>query len=145
MPPSNLPIYVTKQSTILYMCKERGCLNKNELADMLSCNQYNIDDFENEKQSILEKFSALHLNVHSIERHIGKFQVFLSLLKLEFNVLCFTESKIIIIIIIITIIIITSNLEVDPLSNTAARYCTVLASIMQKSKKIIVAFPRKCQ
>ena len=37
----------------------------------------------------------MHLHVHSIERHIDEIQVFLDLLKFQFDVLCFSESKIV--------------------------------------------------
>ena len=37
----------------------------------------------------------MHLNVHLIERHIDEIQVFLNLLKFQFDVLCFSESKIV--------------------------------------------------
>ena len=41
-----------------------------------------------------ESFSVLHLNIHSIERHIDEFQLLFDLLKFKFDVLCFSESKI---------------------------------------------------
>ena len=54
-----------------------------------------IDDFKKAKFSNSNSFSILHLNVHSIERHFDEIQVSLNLLKFQFDILCFSESKII--------------------------------------------------
>ena len=40
-------------------------------------------------------FSILHLNIHSIERHIEELKVVLELLDFRFDILCFLESKIV--------------------------------------------------
>ena len=60
-----------------------------------NCKYYSTDAFKKENFSNAHSFSILHLNVHSIERHIDEIQVFLDLLKFQFDVLCFSESKII--------------------------------------------------
>ena len=56
---------------------------------------YCVDSFKKAKFSTSNSFSILHLNVHSIERHIDEIQVLLDHLKFNFDVLCFSESKIV--------------------------------------------------
>ena len=65
-----------------------------DFEEVPECKYYLPDDFKKENFSKLDNFSILHLNVHSIERHIDEIQVLLNLLKFEFDVLCFSESKI---------------------------------------------------
>ena len=54
---------------------------------------HRVDISRKEKFSNLEGFSILHLKVHSIQLHIEEIQVVLNLLKFEFDILCFSESK----------------------------------------------------
>ena len=65
-----------------------------DFEEVSDCKYYLPDDFKKENFSKFDNFSILHLNVHSIERHIDEIQVLLNLLKFEFDVLCFSESKI---------------------------------------------------
>ena len=72
---------------------EENSEDSNDLEDIVSCKFYNIDDFKKEKFSKLYTISVLHLDVHSIERHIDEIQVFLSLLDFDFDVLCFSGPR----------------------------------------------------
>ena len=65
-----------------------------EFEDTVNCKYYSADDFRKEKFSNSSSFSVLHLNIHSIERHIDELQVVLDQLKFKFDVMCFSESKI---------------------------------------------------
>ena len=69
--------------------------DNDDLEVMTDCKYYTIDDFKKENFSNSNNFSILHLNAHSIERHFDEIQVTLNLLKFQFDILCFSESKII--------------------------------------------------
>ena len=69
--------------------------DNDDLEEMTDCKYYTIDDFKKENFSNSNSFSILHLNAHSIERHFDEIQVTLNLLKFQFDILCFSESKII--------------------------------------------------
>ena len=60
-----------------------------------NCKFHSTDAFKQNFFSNAHSLSILHLHVHSIERHIDEIQVFLDLLKFQFDVLCFSESKIV--------------------------------------------------
>ena len=66
-----------------------------DFVEMASCKYYSADEFKKEKFTNSNSFSVLHLNIHSMERHIYEFQLLFDLLKFRFDVLCFSESKII--------------------------------------------------
>ena len=52
-----------------------------DFAEMTSCKYYSADEFKKEKFSNSNSFSVLHLNIHSMERHIDEFQLLFDLLK----------------------------------------------------------------
>ena len=66
-----------------------------EFEEINDCKYYSADSFRKAKFSTSNSFSVLHLNVHSIERHIDEIQVLLDHLKFDFDVLWFSESKIV--------------------------------------------------
>ena len=65
-----------------------------DFEEINDCKYYSIDTLK-KRFSNLASSSILHLKVHSIERHIEESQVILNLSKLEFDILCFFESKIV--------------------------------------------------
>ena len=65
-----------------------------EILPAINCEYYTIDEFTSAKFNSAKNFSVLHLNIHSIQRHIDEFRVILSLLNFKFDIICITESKI---------------------------------------------------
>ena len=62
----------------------------------INCNYYNFNEFSNAKFDSSKSFSILHLNIHSIQRHIESFRPFIQALesdKFEFDILAISESK----------------------------------------------------
>ena len=58
-----------------------------------NCKYYSANAFKKENFSNSDNFSILHLNIHSIERHFDEIQILIHLLNFEFDILCFSESK----------------------------------------------------
>ena len=56
------------------------------------CNYYSIDEFTESKFQ-KKAFSVLHLNIHSIERHIDELRTVLLLLNYQFDIIAISESK----------------------------------------------------
>ena len=52
-----------------------------DFVEMTSCKYYRVDEYKKEKFSDSNSFSVLHLNIHSMERHIVEFQLQFDLLK----------------------------------------------------------------
>ena len=46
----------------------------------IDCNYYNLDEFVSAKFKSSKTFSILHLNIHSVEKHIGEFRIILEML-----------------------------------------------------------------
>ena len=65
-----------------------------EISPTLSCEYYTIDDFKECKFSPKKNFSILHHNIHSIQCHIEDIRTMLKMLDFQFDILCFSESKI---------------------------------------------------
>ena len=62
----------------------------------INCNYYNFDEFSKAKFDSSKSFSILHLNIHSIQRHIESFRLFIQTIesdKFEFDILAISESK----------------------------------------------------
>ena len=66
-----------------------------DIIPSIDCQYYSIDEFSDSKFNHNKSFSILHYNIHSIERHIEEFRVILQLLDFKFDIICFSESKII--------------------------------------------------
>ena len=60
----------------------------------MNCKYYGTDDFIKAKFKENKTFSILHLNIHSIERHIGELRILLQMLSFNFDFICISESKI---------------------------------------------------
>ena len=60
----------------------------------IDCQYYNTKEFSACKFKRAKSFSILHLNIHSITRHIEELQIFLLLVNFLFDIICITESKI---------------------------------------------------
>ena len=61
----------------------------------IDCKYYSSNEFVSAKFDSSKSFSILHLNIHSIEKHIDEFRVVLAMLEFKFDILCLSESKII--------------------------------------------------
>ena len=60
----------------------------------MNCKYYGTDDFIKAKFKEEKTFSVIHLNIHSIERHIEEFRIILQMLDFKFDIICISESKI---------------------------------------------------
>ena len=60
---------------------------------IMSCKYYDIDDFSRAKFKSQSSFSILHLNIHSVQKHIDELRILLKLLNFEFDVIALSESK----------------------------------------------------
>ena len=72
-------------------------MDTNDDSDEMSpvnCKYYSIEQFKKKKFDPQKHFSLLHLNIHSLERHISELRIALSLMDHTFDFLCITESKI---------------------------------------------------
>ena len=65
-----------------------------EISETLDCEYYSIEDLKNEKISESKFFSILHYNIHSIQKHIDELRQALDCINFNFDILCFSESKI---------------------------------------------------
>ena len=53
-----------------------------------------MDEFTATKFNSSKTFSIVHLNIHSIGKHIDEFRIILEMLELKFDIICLSESKI---------------------------------------------------
>ena len=60
----------------------------------INCNYYNIDEFTKANFNSSKSFSVLHLNIHSIQKHIEELRIILNLLNFKFYIIALSESKI---------------------------------------------------
>ena len=60
----------------------------------MNCKYYGTDDFLKAKFKEEKTFSILHLNIHSVERHIEELRIVLHMLDFKFDFICISESKI---------------------------------------------------
>ena len=60
----------------------------------IECNYYSVDEFNLAKFNPSKRFSIIHLNIHSLEKHIDELRVFLNMLEFKFDILCISETKI---------------------------------------------------
>ena len=59
----------------------------------IDCNYYSTNEFLEAKFDSNKSFSILHLNIHSIQRHIEEFRTTLLLLNFHFDFIAISESK----------------------------------------------------
>ena len=60
----------------------------------INCNYYDIDEFSKAKFDSSKSFSILHLNIHSINKHIEELRICLNILNFKFDIIALSESKI---------------------------------------------------
>ena len=60
----------------------------------MNCNYYDIDEFNKAKFNPSKSFSILHLNIHSIKKHIEELRITLDLLNFKFDIIALSETKI---------------------------------------------------
>ena len=68
-------------------------LPDNEFDHPLTCSYFSCDDFVNAKIDAGKNFSILHLNIHSIQRHVEELCILLHALNFKFDVIAISESK----------------------------------------------------
>ena len=59
----------------------------------IKCKYYTTEQLNNEKLSSVKHFSILHINIHSLEFHIDELRIALQLIRLKFDFICISESK----------------------------------------------------
>ena len=65
----------------------------NEFDVPISCSYYTCDDFVSAKFEASKTFSILHLNIHSIQLHVGELRILLRALNFAFDIIAVSESK----------------------------------------------------
>ena len=65
----------------------------NEFDQPITCSYFSCDDFVNAKIEANKNFSILHLNIHSIQRHVEELRVLLHALDYRFDIIAISESK----------------------------------------------------
>ena len=58
-----------------------------------NCNYFSAEDFAQTNFDQSKTFSILHLNIHSVTKHIEEFKILLSILDHKFDIIALTESK----------------------------------------------------
>ena len=69
-----------------------------DLVSPINCNYYDYEEFSNSKFDSSKSFSVLHLNIHSIQKHIESLRTLLLILEskdFEFDIIAISESKLI--------------------------------------------------
>ena len=69
-----------------------------DIVSPINCNFYNYEEFADAKFDSSKSFSILHLNIHSIQKHIDSLRTLLLTLHsddFEFDIIAISESKII--------------------------------------------------
>ena len=85
----------------LELCKKfSNCINKkyqevneDEEFSSINCEYHSVESYLARKINKKMYMSILHLNIHSITRHIEDFKLFLLRLKTPFDFICISESK----------------------------------------------------
>ena len=65
----------------------------NEFDQPLTCSYFSCEDFVNAKIEARKNFSILHLNIHSIQRHVEELRILLHALDFKFDIIAISESK----------------------------------------------------
>ena len=58
-----------------------------------NCHYYNPEEFIKLKTEASKTFWILHLNIHSVQKHISQLRIMMSMLELKFDVIAISESK----------------------------------------------------
>ena len=64
-----------------------------EFDQPISCSYYSCDDFIKASFQSSKNFSILHLNVHSIQKHIEELRILLTALSYKLDIIAIFESK----------------------------------------------------
>ena len=67
-----------------------------DIIPTIDCKYYSTDDFSAAHFNANKSFSILHFNIHSIELHIEEFRIVLQMIDFKFDIICISESKILI-------------------------------------------------
>ena len=59
----------------------------------INCSFYSCEEFIKAKFQASKNFSILHLNIHSIQKHIGELRILLRALDYKFDIIAISESK----------------------------------------------------
>ena len=59
----------------------------------IDCSYISIEEFKSQKFNSTREFSILHLNIHSVEAHIEELRIILKQINYDFDVICLSESK----------------------------------------------------
>ena len=65
----------------------------NEFDQPLTCSYFSCEEFVSAKIDASKNFSILHLNIHSIQRHVEELRVLLHALDFKFDIIAISESK----------------------------------------------------
>ena len=67
--------------------------SESEFDQPISCSYYSCDEFIKASFQSSKSFSILHLNIHSIQKHIEELQIILIALNFKFDIIAISESK----------------------------------------------------
>ena len=67
--------------------------SESEYDQPILCNYFSCDEFIEAEFQSSKSFSILHLNIHSIQKHIGEFRILLHALDYKFDIIAISESK----------------------------------------------------
>ena len=96
MPPSQMNTILELNNFINQKFNSLSDDKEDEEDDIspINCNYYDIDEFNKAKFNPSKSFSILHLNIHSIQKHIEELRITLNLLNFKFDIIALSESKI---------------------------------------------------
>ena len=72
------------------------CEDSDNEVSPIDCNYYDPEEFDNAKFDSSKSFSILHLNIHSIQKHIDTLRILIKSMEsksFEFNIIAISESK----------------------------------------------------
>ena len=67
--------------------------NKDNNDLTIDCNYSSVDEFTSAKFNSSKTFSIIHLNIHSIEKHMAEFRVILAMLEFKFDIIYLSERQ----------------------------------------------------
>ena len=96
LPPSQMNTILELNNFINQKLNSLSDNKENEEDDTspINCIYYNIDEFTKANFNPSKSFSILHLNIHSVKRHIEELKIIINLLNFKFDVIALSESKI---------------------------------------------------
>ena len=90
---TKLNTYINDQINSLQNDNEAN--DESDVDPSIDCQYYNFDDFLKAKFQPKTSFSILHLNIHSVQKHIDELRAALDILKFKFDVIALSESLLI--------------------------------------------------